>query len=77
MTFDTVRKVNEFFRSATRADIDGILSRIVLSERQSKIFEMFYIRKQNINFIADTLYFSADTVSKELKQIRAKISKAL
>lgn len=77
MRFDTVRKVNEFFRLATRADIDRILSKIVLSERQSRIFEMFYIKRHNIGFIADTLYYSPDTVAKELKRIRAKIAESL
>ena len=77
MRFDTVRKVNEFFRLATREDIDRILSKIVLSERQSRIFEMFYIKRHNIGFIADTLYYSSDTVSKELNRIRAKIAESL
>jgi len=77
MRFDTVRKVNEFFRFATREDIDRILSKIVLSERQSRIFEMFYIKRHNIGFIADTLYYSPDTVAKELNRIRAKIAESL
>lgn len=77
MRFDTVRKVNEFFRLATRADIDRILSKIVLSERQSRIFEMFYIKRQNIGFIADTLYLSIDTINKELFRIRSKILQAI
>lgn len=72
--FLTVRTVNRWFRSASRADLDELLSKIILSERQSKILEMFYVRRQNIGFIADTLCVSPTVVSVELSEIRSKIS---
>lgn len=71
--FKTVRAVNGWFRSAKKSDIDNILSEIILSERQEKIFGMFYLKKQDINFIADTLFVSPTVVSVELKAIRDKI----
>lgn len=71
--FKTVRAVNGWFRLAKRSDIDKILSEIILSERQEKIFEMFYLKKHDIGFIADTLYVSPTVVSVELKEIRDKI----
>ena len=38
---------------------------------------MFYIKKQNINFIADSLLVSTMTINNELKAIRKKISKVM
>lgn len=70
---ETSRRVNEFFRTALRADVETIRSEILLSERQEKIFDLFYLRKNDINFVADTLCVSADTVNRELKAIRKKL----
>ena len=69
-----VLKVNNYFKSANKADVDEILARIILSERQIKIFDMFYLKRQNVNFIADTLFVSPAVINRELKIIRAKIS---
>lgn len=70
----TVIKINEWFRSATRADVNELLEKIVLSIRQTRVFEMFYIKRQNIGFIADELGFSERVISEELEIIRNKIS---
>lgn len=71
--FKTVRAINGWFRSAKKSDIDSVLSEIILSERQEKIFGMFYLKKQDINFIADTLFVSPTVVNVELRAIRDKI----
>ena len=71
--FTTVRAINGWFRLAKKSDIDKILSEIILSERQEKIFEMFYLKKHDIGFIADSLFVSPTVVSVELKAIRDKI----
>ena len=42
----TVRRINEWFRTATRADVNDLLEKIVLSDRQTRIFEMFYIKRR-------------------------------
>ena len=68
-----VQTVNAYFKIATRADVNDLLSKIILSERQTRIFEMFYIKRQNIGFIADTLGFSERVISEELEIIRHKI----
>ena len=70
----TVRKINEWFRNANRYDVNELLEKIILSERQARIFEMFYLKRQNIGFIADTLGFSERVISEELSLIRDKIS---
>ena len=70
----TVKKINQYFKKATRADVNELLTKIILSVRQTRVFEMFYLKHQNIDFIADTLGCSPTVISEELKLIRDKIS---
>ena len=72
-----IKKINDIFRNAIKKDVDKINNELVLSERQQKIFEMFYIKKQNIDFIADSLCVCKMVVNNELKIIRDKIAKIL
>lgn len=72
-----IKNINNFFKKAVKKDIDKINNEIVLSERQQKIFEMFYIKKQSIDFIADSLCVCKMVVNNELKIIRIKIVKIL
>lgn len=72
-----IKKINDFFRNAIKKDVDKINNELVLSERQQKIFEMFYIKEQNIDFIADSLCVCKMVVNNELKIIRNKIAKIL
>lgn len=70
----TVIKINSYFKTATRADVNELLSKMILTERQTRIFEMFYIKRQNIGFIADELFCSQRVICEELNLIRHKIS---
>mgnify|MGYP002624869481 FL=1 len=70
---ETVKAINEFFRYALKTEVANLKEELNLTERQENIFERFYIKKQDINFIADTLFISAPAVNKELKHIRKKI----
>ena len=72
-----IKSINNFFRKAIKKDVDKITSNIILSERQQAIFEMFYLKKQNIDFIADTLCVCKMVVNNELKIIREKIIRIL
>ena len=74
---DSVRKVNRILKNSNRKEIDEILDEIILSDRQSKIFHLFYIKKECVNFISDTIGVSSDTVYKELAAIRRKILSTL
>lgn len=74
---DEIKKINGFFKDANKSELNKIESQILLSERQEKIFTMFYVKKQNINFIADALFVSAMTINHELKIIRKKLLKLL
>lgn len=69
----TTKAVNGFFRKANRSDIDRLLGSVLFSDRQEQIFTMFYLRKKDVNFIADYLNYSPDTINKELKKIREKL----
>lgn len=72
-----VRDMNWFFRYATKAEIDAVLSKIILTERQQKIFECFYLKKHDVCFIADTIGVCDRVVKKELMIIRSKIQRSL
>ena len=72
-----IKRINAWFKTATRADVNDLLGKIILSDRQTRIFEMFYLKRQNIGFIADTLGFSERVICEELGTIREKIEKGL
>ena len=69
-----IKEINNYFKTATRADVNELLEKIILSERQTRVFEYFYLKDMNIGFIADTLGFSERVISEELNTIREKIS---
>ena len=69
-----VRNINRWFSTATRGDVNDLLSKIILTERQTRIFEMFYLKRQTIGYIADTLGASQPVICRELNVIRNKIS---
>ena len=73
----TVRRINEWFKTASRYDVNELLEKIILSDRQTRIFEMFYLKRQNIGFIADSLFISERVISEELNIIRDKIERAI
>ena len=70
---ESSKAVNAFFRDAIRKDVDGLAYDLLLTSRQEKIYEMFYIQRQDINFIADTIGCCPRVVQKELRTIRKKI----
>lgn len=76
MSKDSI-KVNAYFKAAVKRDVDFIKDNIILTDRQSQIFEMYYLKKQNIDFIADSLYSSRSAVCNELKIIRDRIVKLI
>lgn len=71
------KAINSFFRIALRDDVDGLLSKMVLTDRQYMIFEMKYLKGYDINYIADTIGSSRTSVQSELRIIRNKIIRVL
>jgi len=78
---DLSKRVNQFFFSPfvpkqKKKDITNRLDEEYdISEDQAKIFQMRYIEKRPIDFIADTLGYSQSTVKQELATIRAMLDK--
>ena len=70
---ESVRTVNAFFKTATMSAVKNLRSELLLTDRQNEIFERYYIKGQDVNFIADTLYICPRVVTKELGLIRQKI----
>lgn len=69
----TSKAVNAYFRNAIRKDVNGLAYSLLLTRRQERIYEMFYIQKHDICFIADTIGCCQRVVQKELRTIRRKI----
>lgn len=76
MSKDT-RRINAFFKNAVKSEVEQVVDGIILSERQEKIFNMFYIKKQDIGYIADSLNVCQTVVNTELSSIRQKILRLL
>ena len=74
---EVVRQINKFFKEALKKEVDEIKIQLSLSERQLDIFERFYIKKQDINFIADTNNVCPQVINNELKAIRKKLIKLI
>jgi predicted DNA-binding protein YlxM (UPF0122 family) len=72
-----VKFTNNFFKTAVRKDVEAISEDLLLTDRQRQIFEMYYIQKKDLNFIADTLGVCSVVISTELKLIRTKLAKVL
>lgn len=73
----TVKTINAYFKHAIQSDVNDILSKLILTERQNKIFNMFYLEKKDIDFIADSLNVCRTVVNTELRLIRNKVSRIL
>lgn len=70
---EITKLINSFFKNAIKSEVDDVKSKIILSERQEKVFEMYYIQKQSISHIANELCVCEMVINNELKAIRNKI----
>lgn len=71
------RRVNAFFKNASKADVNKIMEDVLFSDRETEIFTLFYIKRKDVPFIADSLNVSADTVNRNLMDIRKKILRSI
>lgn len=67
------KEMNAFLRNATRQEVDSAVSEIILTERQEKVFNLYFIKKKDVNFIADTLCVSPRVINREIHETRRKI----
>ena len=71
------KKVNRFFKTATKSEVLHVQEEVCLDEFQNNIFTMFYIGHKDIGFIADTLGYSVSRINNELNVLRARIIKLI
>ena len=71
------KRINEFFRSATRKDVMQIKDNIYISEHLEKVFDMFYLQRKDIDYIAYSTGYSRGKIEADLRLLRSKISKLL
>lgn len=66
--------INNYFSHATKKNVEELLSQIIFSDRQEFIFNQYYIHKKSCGWIADELCVSVSVVTKELHEIRNKLT---
>lgn len=71
------KKINEFFKSATKNEVKEVKDNIYISEHLEQVFDMFYIQKLDINYIAFKTGYSRGKIEADLRLLRSKISKLL
>ena len=71
------KRVNEFFKSATRNEVREVKDNIYISEHLEKVFDMFYIQKKDIEFIAFTTGYSRGKIEADLRLLREKLNKLI
>lgn len=71
------KRVNEFFKSATRNEVKEIKDNIYISEHLEKVFDMFYIQKKDIEYIAFTTGYSRGKIEADLRLLRKKLNKLI
>jgi division protein CdvB (Snf7/Vps24/ESCRT-III family) len=57
--------------------VQELKEQIYLSNHLEEVFDMFYLQRKNINYIADMTGYSRDKVCEDLKLIREKVNKVL
>ena len=71
------KRINEFIKYATRQEVKEIKDKIYISEHLEQVFDMFYIQKLDINFIAYKTGYSRGKIEADLRLLRSKINKLI
>lgn len=71
------KRVNEFFNYATKNEVKQVKDNIYISEHLNNVFEMFYIQKKTVDFIAFKTGYSKGKIEADLRLIRKKLSKLI
>jgi hypothetical protein len=74
---ELTKKINQFFRLATRKEVQEIKDKIYISEHLEQVFDMYYLQKKNIGYIADITGYGTTKINHDLKLLREKINKLL
>lgn len=73
----SVRRVNRLFLTMTESGLDALRKACLLSKRQEAVMELYFVRRNDVNFVADTIGISQRTVGREIAVIREKVENAL
>lgn len=74
---ELTKKINQFFRLATRKEVQEIKDKIYISDHLEQVFTMYYIEKKNIGYIADITGYGVTKINSDLRLIREKINRLL
>lgn len=69
------KQVNRFFNEATKSDVEKLKSELLITEHLNEVFEMRYIKGNDINFIAYKTGYSRGKIEADLRKLRKKIYK--
>ena len=69
------KRVNEFFKLATKSEISKVKDEIYFSDHLQEVFEMFYMQKKDIEYIAYKTNYSRGKIEADLRLIRKKLNK--
>ena len=75
--FDKVKLINSYFRFADKSKIEELKKKVLFSDRQLKIFELYYIQGKDCGFIADSLCVCPGVITKELHAMREKMVRVI
>lgn len=75
MGYDMARAVRRFYDHACKDEVESLEGRLLLTDRQKRIVELYYHRGYDITHVADSIGASSRTVGRELSLIRTKIGK--
>lgn len=74
---ETSKQMNRFIEDATKIEIEEILENIILTDHQKEVFEMKYIKRYDVNYIAYKTGYSISKVESDLRKIRKKFVKLI
>ena len=70
---DLSKKVNRFFKFATKPEVMKVKDNIYISKHLNEVFEMFYLQGKDIDYIAFKTGYSRGKIEADLRLLRKKI----
>ena len=74
---DLSKKMNQFFKLATRSEVQEVKDKIYISDHLEQVFNMYYLQHKSISYIADTTGYGVRKINADLKLLREKINKII
>lgn len=72
---ELTKKINNFIKYATRTEINEIKDELCLDEHLEQVFNLFYIKRKSIDFIAFETGYSKAKINSDLAVLRRKMAK--